>query len=118
VEEGDLDQLWLQVIASWDDAAVHDTFVLRCRAEKQLGIAAARYREVIQRSTAYREDGNRAETAAKRLQSLTALALGDLEALRSDPAPHRPIVRLFARVVLIAMALTAIGFAALAALSR
>jgi hypothetical protein len=113
VAEGDLDELWGQVIASWDEAAVHEAFLLRCRAEKQLGVAAARYREVIQRSTAYREDGNRAETARKRLQSLTELALGDLEALRSDPVVARPLLRLFVRVSLILFALAGLCFAAL-----
>ncbi len=118
MEHDDLDALWREVLASWDDDGVHDTFLLRCRADKQLGFAAARYREVIQRSTAYREDGNRMETARKRLLAIPALALVELQAHRSEPTAQRPIVRLFARAGLIVMALAALAYAALASLSR
>ena len=38
-----------RLMASWDDVAAHDAFVEHCRAEGQLGIAAARYREVVLR---------------------------------------------------------------------
>ena len=118
VAERDLDELWRRVVASWDDAEAHADFIEQCRAERQLGTAAARYREVIQRGTAYRHDELRVESARKRLMGLTALALADLQALRHEPVTPRPIVRLFARVGLLVLALAAIAFAALSVLTR
>lgn len=73
---------------------------------------------MIREATAYRHDELRVESARKRLLGLTALALVDLEALRHAPVTPRPIVRLFARVGLLVLALAAVAFAALSVLSR
>ncbi len=84
------DELWERVLASWQDDAAHAVFLEHCRATKQLGKAAARYREEVRRSGVYREDATRTETAEKRLKGVIGLAMLELEASRPAGGPAEP----------------------------
>jgi hypothetical protein len=113
VPDPDLDELWQRIMAAWDDDDAHAAFLERCRAMGQLGQAAARYREELRGGAAYREDATRAESAQKRLHAVTALALMELEATRTDGVPAhvleaRTVITWLAAAILAA----ALGFAA------
>jgi hypothetical protein len=82
------DELWERVLASWQDDAAHAAFLEHCRASRQLGKAAARYREEVRRGGAYREDATRTETAEKRLKGVVSLAMLELEASRPEGRPE------------------------------
>ncbi len=88
-----LDELWQEVTASWGDEAAHAAFIEHCRATWQLGQAAARYREEVRRGAAYREDATRADTAQKRLDAVTSLAMLELELTRT-PREAAPMFRM------------------------
>jgi len=88
VSDPRLDELWQDVLAAWQDDAAHAAFLDHCRAENQLGAAAARYREEVKKASAYREDTTRVETAQKRLNAVALLAVIELDATRSEPAPR------------------------------
>jgi hypothetical protein len=85
VSDPRLDDLWQNVLARWDDDAAHAAFLDHCRALKQLGVAASRYREEVKKASAYREDTTRVETAQKRLNAVALLAVIELDATRSEP---------------------------------
>ena len=105
-------------MASWDDRAAHDAFVEHCRIEGELGVAAARYREVIQRGAAYREASDRMESAQRQLESVLVLAARELETLRTPRPRALPLFRFVARwgTIFVLVAILACG--ALIALHR
>lgn len=84
-----LDELWHQVLEKWSDDAAHAAFLEHARATKQLGAAAARYRDEVKQAGAYREDATRVETAQKRLNAIALLAMADLDASRTPPESAR-----------------------------
>ena len=100
-----LDELWQQVLDAWSDDAAHAAFLDHARATKQLGAAAARYREELEPSGACRDDATRVETAQKRLNAVAMLALADLEASRTPPDDGRfqVVVRWAATLALLAL---------------
>jgi hypothetical protein len=89
VSDPRLDELWQQVLERWSDDAAHAAFLEYARATKQLGAAAARYRDEVKQAGAYREDATRVETAQKRLNAIALLALADLDASRTEPQAAR-----------------------------
>lgn len=89
VSDPRLDELWQTVLGDWNDDAAHAAFLDHARATKQLGAAAARYREEVKRASTYREDTTRVETAQKRLGAIAMLALADLDASRTQPDQAR-----------------------------
>lgn len=95
--------LWKNVLARWDDEQAHTAFLEHCRATDQLVEAAVRYRGMT-------GDRDRGETAKKRLQGVTVLALTQLEASRT---PVRHSRRQAGRLVLIVL-FTAASIALLA----
>ena len=105
-------------MASWDDRAAHDAFVEHCRVDGQLGVAAARYREVIQRGAAYREASDRMESAQRQLESVLALAAAELATLRAPRPRDLPAFRFLARWGTIFVLLAVLVYAALIALHR
>ena len=105
-------------MASWDDRAAHDAFVEQCRVEGQLGVAASRYREVIQRGAAYREASDRMESAQRQLESVLALAAVELETLRTPRPRALPLFRFVARWGTIFVLLGVLVCGALVALHR
>lgn len=118
VAEGDLDELWRRLMASWDDRVAHDAFVEHCRVEGQLGLAAARYREVIQRGAAYREASDRMESAQRQLESVVLMAAQELETLKTRRRPMLPLLRFAARWGTIFVLLAVLAYGALLALHR
>ena len=92
-----IDELWQEVTAAWGDDAAHAAFIERCRATRQLGQAAARYREEVRRGTAYRESAGRVETAQKRLNGVMAMAILELESSRTS-REDAPAVRAVAAI--------------------
>ncbi|MFT3767663.1 MAG: hypothetical protein QM820_19585 [Minicystis sp.] len=84
-----LDELWHEVLNAWNDDAAHAAFLDHCRATKQLGAGAARYREELRKASAYREDQTRVETAQKRLNAIAMLAMLDLDASKTAPDTAR-----------------------------
>jgi hypothetical protein len=76
-----LDALWKKVLDEWEDDKRHAAFIEHCRAVGGLAEAAARYRGMA-------GDRERGPEAEKRLKSILAVALVELEALRT-PAPER-----------------------------
>lgn len=82
-----LDELWQRVLASFGDDAAHTAFLDHARLTGQLGEAAARYRDQVKGADAYRDEPGRAEIARKRLAAVAILAMADMEASRSNPAP-------------------------------
>lgn len=100
-----MEELWAEVLADWGENKKHGALVEYCRATKQLGAAAARYREEMKRGEVYRDDPTRAEAAQKRLAAITALVMLELEASRSSSEAERmksasKVVRWFAVAVL------------------
>ncbi|MEZ4223566.1 MAG: hypothetical protein R3B13_21640 [Polyangiaceae bacterium] len=73
-----LDALWRQVVADWDNDKSHAAYLEMCNAKNRLAEAAARYRGMA-------GDRERGASAEKRLQAVLALALAQLELLRSPP---------------------------------
>jgi hypothetical protein len=71
-----LDALWKNVLDRWGDDAAHAAFLDHCQRSDQLAEAAVRYRGMA-------GDRERAELAQKRLNGIAALALAQLESLRS-----------------------------------
>ncbi|MBX3128973.1 MAG: hypothetical protein KF718_19815 [Polyangiaceae bacterium] len=72
-----LEQLWKKVVDDWDNDKAHALFLEHCRATGALAEAAARYRGMA-------GDRERGPTADKRLSAVLALALAQLETLRSS----------------------------------
>jgi hypothetical protein len=105
VSDPRLDELWQQVLEKWSDDAAHAAFLDHARATKQLGAAAARYRDEVKQAGAYREDATRVETAQKRLNAIALLALADLDATRTQPesARREVAVRWISALLLFAM---------------
>ena len=96
-DEPDLEGAWQKVVDSWDEPKVHEEFLQACHAEHKLGLAAAKYRGVI--------DGpqdDRKPLSQKRLGAIALLATHVLEATREEPS--RAIPRW---VTFLAMAFTA-----------
>lgn len=98
-----LDELWQRVLETWSEDAAHGAFLEHARVTKQLGEAAARYREQV-KNAAGSDDATRAETAQKRLGAIAILAMADLEAARTprDWAMFQSGVRWVAALIMFA----------------
>jgi len=84
-----LDELWQEVLAAWDDDRAHASFLEHCRATKQLGTGAARYRGQVTEGTGEgAEDAHRA-SARKRLGTFTMVAMLELDAAGTAPEIER-----------------------------
>ncbi len=81
-----LELLWKKVVDDWDNDKAHALFLEHCRATGALPEAAARYRGMA-------GDRERGPTAEKRLSAVLALALAQLETLRSPPAEQKKHAR-------------------------
>jgi hypothetical protein len=74
-----IEEAWAQVEADWGNADAHRRFVGVCVALDRLPEAGKRYREVRETDPARRED------AAKRIDTLIALATQQLQDTRVTP---------------------------------
>jgi hypothetical protein len=75
-----IDEAWGRVEADWGNEEAHRRFVSVCVAFDRLPEAGKRYREV--RET----DPERRDEAAKRIETLFALAMQQLQDTRTPPA--------------------------------
>ncbi|MCC6646532.1 MAG: hypothetical protein IT374_13285 [Polyangiaceae bacterium] len=82
-----LAELWEQVLARWDEAALHDAALELARASAQLPELAARYRAVKDDAGA---PESRRELATKRLAAIALVAMNTLDASRSTPRAGPP----------------------------
>lgn len=80
VTDPTLEALWKKVLDDWDNQALHGTFLEYCQSNGRLVEAAVRYRGMS-------GDRERGESAEKHLKSVLALAMAQLETLRS-PRPE------------------------------
>jgi hypothetical protein len=83
--ETDLEGMWQTLMEAWDEPKAHEQFLQACHAEHKLGLAAAKYREVI--------DGPRDERkplAQKRLGVIALLATQVLDSTREEPTRGVP----------------------------
>jgi hypothetical protein len=87
-------ELWEDVLARWGEERAHTAFIEHCRLTQQLDQAARLYRAETQPGTPYRDDPSHAELAHKKLKSIAALAMMQIEASR---AAHRPVAGAFYR---------------------
>jgi hypothetical protein len=114
-----LEALWQKVLGAWHDDAAHAIFLASCRQSGQLGYAAECYREEARRKTVYREDGQRSDLAEQKLRTITALAMLDLIANRTQRASTpRQIAQKLARWGLVLMFVCSLAYAALTLLTR
>jgi hypothetical protein len=77
-----LEVLWEAVQQQWDNDAAHEAFLTACHEQQALGVAAAKYRGVI--------DGpheDRRAAAQKRINTVALFATQALEAAR-EPLPR------------------------------
>lgn len=88
-----LEVLWKKALDDWDDDAAHVAFIEYCRVHDRLPEAAARYRGMA-------GDRERGPSAEKRLKALLALAMAQLETMRSPQAEARSRGRALAMIVL------------------
>jgi hypothetical protein len=95
----ELETLWKEVLDRWDHEPAHGAFLDYCVRTDQLVEAAARYREL-------RGDRERGESAGKRLQGITILAMAKLESARTRGARASPsrVGRLVLLVLLVLLA--------------
>lgn len=81
VSDPALEALWKKVLDDWDNEAAHGAFLEYCQSSGRLVEAAVRYRGMA-------GDHERGPSAEKHLKSVLALAMAQLETLRS-PRPER-----------------------------
>jgi hypothetical protein len=75
-----IDALWKNVLDHWDEDKAHAVFLEACRERGQLAEAASRYRGMS-------GDRERGPGAEKRLKSVLAIAMAELEVSRThEPA--------------------------------
>jgi hypothetical protein len=95
--------LWAKVLEDWEDDARHAAFIAHCQMSQGLGLAAARYRVVVEGGDGYRALANRGEDAKKRLAGVTTLALMVMQSTATTPEEvKRPARWVAALVVLFA----------------
>ena len=70
--------LWKRVVDDWDNESAHGAFLEHCQIEDKLLEAAVRYRGMC-------GDRDRAESAKKRLEAVSILAMSKLESHRTPP---------------------------------
>ena len=75
--------LWKRVTDAWDDDAAHGAFLRHSQDTGQLAEAASRY-------AGMKGDRDRGAVAKKRLEAVSILALGALEASRTEPSRGAP----------------------------
>jgi hypothetical protein len=97
VLDADLEALWQQVLARWDQEAPHTAFLEACRARGALAEAARCYREVAD-DAAYAE--TRVAEARKRLAAIAIIAVAELDATRTR-RPARSELRRVIEVVVV-----------------
>jgi hypothetical protein len=88
-----LEALWKKTLDDFDDESAHTAFIDHCQATRQLLEAAIRYRGMA-------GDHARGRIAARRLTAISALALADLETVRT---PEQRGVTLAVRLVLVVL---------------
>ena len=71
---------WQEVLASFDDEAAHKKFLTLCAGLGRLGDAGARYRAIKDAP-----DDPRAAMASAQVERLLALAMQNLDGLKSPP---------------------------------
>lgn len=105
----DLETAWAEVEADWEDDARHAAFVSKCRLAGKLGFAAVKYRAVSSgQEEAYRSLATRSEDAKKRLGSITALALVEMQATATQPEDTDKVMRWLKAVAVLALLLGAL----------
>jgi hypothetical protein len=96
-----LEALWKQVVDDWENDKSHAAYLELCNAKNRLAEAAARYRGMA-------GDRERGPTAEKRLQAVLALALAQLETLRTPALETRRSYRGVALIVFFILGIVAI----------
>lgn len=71
-----VEALWKNVLDHWDEDKAHLAFIEACRERESLAEAAARYRGMA-------ADRDRGPQAEKRLKSIVAIAMAQLEIART-----------------------------------
>jgi hypothetical protein len=74
-----LEPAWQAVLAAWDDPAAHKRFLTLCASTDRFADAGRRYREI--RDT----EPERADVARAQIDKLLAMAMQNLEALKTEP---------------------------------
>lgn len=80
-----LEALWEAVQQRWQEREAHEAFLGACHEQGALGVAAAKYRSVIDGA-----DDERKPEAQKRIFSVSALATQALASSREPPARGVP----------------------------
>ncbi|MCB9597954.1 MAG: hypothetical protein H6719_34880 [Sandaracinaceae bacterium] len=78
--EDPVEEIWQEVLASFDDEAVHKKFLTLCAGLDRLGEAGARYRPITAD-----EDDPRREMAKRQVDRLIGLAMQNLDAIKTPP---------------------------------
>jgi hypothetical protein len=89
-----VEALWKNVLDHWDEEKAHLAFLETCRERGKLAEAATRYRGMA-------ADRDRSEEAEKRLKSILAIAMAQLETSRSPEAVVKRRASSFAVLVLL-----------------
>lgn len=87
MSDAETDEAWERVMSSWEDEQAHTAFIMLCQSRRTLADAARRYRSLNDPGSPFRGRSDRLEEINKRLRSLTALALAELEASKTEPQP-------------------------------
>ena len=102
-----LEALWKNVLDHWDDDKAHAAFLEGCRSRGKLAEAATRYRGMA-------GDRERGAGAEKRLKSVLAIAMAELEVSRTPETTVKSHAgSLAVLVVLVAATLGLIVYVAL-----
>jgi hypothetical protein len=106
----EFEQAWQRLLESWDDSKAHDAFLSMCHEHGNLGLAAAKYRSVIDSGP-----DDRKSLAQKRIGAVALLATQALEATREE---RRPGVPRWLTLLVAAFTASAVGWLAYALLKR
>jgi hypothetical protein len=102
LSHANLEALWDAVERQWDDKTAHEAFLSACHEHRALGVAAAKYRAVIDGPQEHRR-----AAAQKRITSVALLATQALESGREPPPRNVPR---WITVAAIMIATTAVGW--------
>jgi hypothetical protein len=95
-----LEAAWARLLERWDDPEAHKKFRALCAQQDRLDFAGLRYREVQGRDEA------RAEVAKREIGKIIAVAVAQLETLKSEPKNSRRTVNLIGFAVVFGLLLS------------
>ena len=77
-----LEPAWAVVLREWDDPLAHKRFLTLCASTDRFGDAGRRYREIRE------AEPERAEVAKAQIDQLLAMAMQNLQALKTERRPR------------------------------